>query len=274
MQVRTRTWFSAVVAAGIVFIIASQIGFFDPVENVTLNATKPVESALRDVTRPAADFVTNITDVDRLTDENQDLREQNETLLTELARLREAEAENQRFRQLLEIRQERPGDSFVDAEVFASDPNNVGDSIAIDRGARDGIEEGMIVLTQQGSLVGRVERALDDVAWVTLITDPSSAVGALIQGSRAQGVVAGSIDGSLEMEFVEGTANVREGDLVLTSGIGGSYPRGEVIGRVVNVESSAQELFQNVEVEPVADLSQLESVLVLTSFVPREEAAE
>jgi rod shape-determining protein MreC len=262
-----------VVAAGVAFILVSRIGIFDPVENVTLQVTSPIESTLQDATRPVADFLTNVTDVNRLTDENQDLREENERLTTELALLREIEAENQRLQQLLEIRTRRPGDTFVAADVFASDPNNAGDAIAIDRGIDDGVEEGMIVLTQQGSLVGRVSRVLDDVAWITLVTDPSSAVGALIQGSRAQGVVAGSTDGSLEMEFVEATANVREGDLVLTSGIGGSFPRGEVIGRVVNVEGSAQELFQNVAVEPVADLTRLESVLVLTSYQQREEAA-
>lgn len=91
--------------------------------------------------------------------------------------------------------------------------------------------------------------------------------------SRVQGVVAGSTDGNLTMEFVEGTADVNAGDLVLTSGIGGSYPPGEVIGKVTNVERTAQELFQSVRVEPLAALERLESVLVLTSFVPQQGAA-
>jgi rod shape-determining protein MreC len=94
-------------------------------------------------------------------------------------------------------------------------------------------------------------------------------VSAVIQSSRAQGVVAGSADGTLTMEFVEGTADVKAGDLVMTSGVGGSLPQGEVIGRVVDVSNPAQDLYQSVHVEPLADLSSLEGVLILTSFLPR-----
>jgi rod shape-determining protein MreC len=128
----------------------------------------------------------------------------------------------------------------------------------------------MIVLTEQGSLVGSVTDVLHDHAWVTLITDPSSAVSAMVQESRVQGVVSGAADGSLRMEFVEETADIQEGNLLLTSGIGGRYPQGEPIGRIVKVERAGQELFQEVEVQPLADLSRLESLLVLTSFVPVE----
>ena len=174
------------------------------------------------------------------------------------------------MQQLLELRGTGTGDSFIAANVFAREPNNLQDRIAIDRGRADGLQENMIVLTKQGSLVGTISRVLDNVAWVTLITDPSSAVSGLIQDSRVQGVIVGAADGTLTMEFVEETADVKEGDLVLTSGIGGRHPTGELIGQIINVERSAQELFQTVRVQPLADLSRLEGVLVLDSFLPLE----
>jgi rod shape-determining protein MreC len=274
MRVRTRTWFGIVAVSALLFLAASRIALFQPVEDSVLTVAEPIESALRRASRPIADVVNNITDIDRLRDENQALREENERLLQQIARLREVETENQQLRGLLELREERPGDTFLPATVFARDPNSLTQAIAIDRGRADGVQEGMVVLTEQGSLVGTVTRALSDVAWVTLITDPTSAVSAVIQGSRAQGVVVGAADGTLTMEFVERTADVKEGDLVLTSGVGGRHPRGEVIGEVVDVDEAAQELFQAVRVQPLADFSRLERVVVLTSFLPQEAPAQ
>jgi rod shape-determining protein MreC len=270
MRVRTRTWLSFIVVAGVLLMAGSWFSVFDPLENAILSATAPIESALQDGTRPVADFVNNLTDVNRLSDENQNLREQNERLTEEVARLREVETINQQLQQFLDIRAVRGGDVFVSADVFARDPSNIDDAIAIDRGRADGLEEGMVALTLQGSLVGSVTKVLDDMAWITLITDPGSASEAVIQDSRVEGVVVGAADGTLTMEFVEETADVKEGDLVLTAAVGGRYPKGELIGKVVEVERGAQELFQEVRVQPLADLSRLETVLVLKSFLPVE----
>ena len=270
MRVRTRTWFSFVVIASLLFLAGSRLAIFEPLEDAVLSVAGPIESALRDGTEPLADFVNNLTDINRLSDENQSLREENARLVAELSRLRESETELQQLRQLLDLRGDRPGEHFVAANVFAREPSNLKDVVAIDRGTTDGVQEGMIVLTRQGSLIGSVTKALEHTAWVTLITYTSSAVSAMVQESRAQGVVAGSVDGTLTMEFVAETADVKEGDLVLTSGVGGRHPPGELIGQVVDVERTAQELFQSVRVQPLADLSGLEGVLVLGSFLPQE----
>ena len=270
MRVRTRTWFSFVVIASLLFLAGSRLAIFEPLEDAVLSVAGPIESALRDGTEPLADFVNNLTDINRLSDENQSLREENARLVAELSRLRESETELQQLRQLLDLRGDRPGEQFVAANVFAREPSNLKDVVAIDRGTTDGVQEGMIVLTRQGSLIGSVTKALEHSAWVTLITDTSSAVSAMVQESRAQGVVAGSVDGTLTMEFVAETADVKEGDLVLTSGVGGRHPPGELIGQVVDVERTAQELFQSVRVQPLADLSGLEGVLVLGSFLPQK----
>jgi rod shape-determining protein MreC len=274
VQVRTRTWLSLVIAVSLLFIVASRFAVFDPLENAAQSTAAPIESSLRDATRPLADFVNNLTDVDRLTGDNQALREENERLLREIARLRESEREAQQFRQLVDIRGAEAEGVLIEAHVFAREPSNLQDRIAIDRGTSDGVRKDMIVLSPLGSLVGIVTEALDDVAWVTLITDPSSAISALIQESRVQGVVVGAADGTLTMEFVEETADVKQGDLVLTSAIGGRVPPGELIGQVVRVESAAQELFKSVRVQPLADFSRLERVLVLESFLPSERGGE
>jgi rod shape-determining protein MreC len=270
IRVRTRTWFALVVSASLLFMLGSRFTMFDPFENAALTVASPIETGLRDATRPVADFFNNLTNVNRLSDENQSLREENERLRVQAAQLQGADTELTQLEQLNSIREAKPNDTFVGANVFANDTNNERRVLAIDRGKSAGVQEGMVVITRQGSLIGSVTRALDDVAWVTLVTDPTAGVSAIIQSSRVQGVVAGSPDGTLTMEFVEDTGDVKEGDLVMTSGIGGRHPPGEVIGRVVEVSSAAQELFQSVRVEPLADLEHLESVLVLDSFLPAE----
>ena len=104
MHVRTRTWLSFVVAAGLLLMVGSRFAFFEPLENAALQVAGPVETALSDATRPVADFVNNFTDVNRLSDENHGLRTENERLAAANARLQEVEGENRQLRALLAIR--------------------------------------------------------------------------------------------------------------------------------------------------------------------------
>jgi rod shape-determining protein MreC len=268
MTARTLAWTSFIAIAAFVLMAASRLTLLDPVENVTLNITSPLQSALSGLTRPVADTVNNITDAGSLSEENRELREENERLTNELARAREQAIQQQTSTDLNAVAQQFPEDVFLAAEVVARDSSNARNIIAINSGSGDGIKEGMIVVSEGRSLVGTVTKVFDDYAWVTLITDPKSAVSAIVQESRADGVVSGNYDGSLVMEFVTQGAAVKEGDFVVTSGIGGRYPTGVVIGRVAEVETAEQDLFQEVRVDHLASLSKLEDVLVITSFVP------
>jgi rod shape-determining protein MreC len=128
----------------------------------------------------------------------------------------------------------------------------------------------MPVITQGSTLVGTISQVEDGHAWVTLVTDVDSAVSALLLESRAEGVLTGSYSRQLKMDFVEQNATVNEGDTVLTSGLNGTYPKDLVIGKVTAVSANRQELFRSVTVEPLASLSRLETVLVMTSFAPTQ----
>ena len=268
MSSRTGVWTLVVIAVAVLLIALSRAGVLGPLENVGLTIFSPLQNALTRVSEPAADFVSDIGRTDELSDENQALRAENERLNAEVARLRENEIRLQQLAQLLQVKETHPEEQFLAANVFAREPSNVKEMVAIDRGKRDGVKDGMVVVTEGGSLVGRVTRVFDDYSWATLITDPNSAVSAMIQESRAPGVVSGSYSRRLTMEFLRQAANVHEGDVVLTSGIGGGFPPGLVIGRVTAVESRPQEVFKDVTVEPLASLSRLETVLILTSFTP------
>jgi rod shape-determining protein MreC len=269
MTARTLAWTSFLAIAAFVLMSASQLTLLDPVENVTLTVTSPMHEALSDTTRPAADWWNNLTQSGDLSAENRELRAENERLTNELARAREDSAELQNLKDLVAVRQQFPDDLFLDARVIMRDSSNVRSMVAINSGKSDGVREGMIVVTEGRSLVGTVSKTFDDYAWVTLITDPKSAVSAMVQESRAEGVVAGDYGGELIMEFVGQGAVVNEGDFIVTSGVGGGYPPGVTIGRVAEVRKQEQDLFQEVRVDHLASLSSLEQVLVLMSFEPQ-----
>jgi rod shape-determining protein MreC len=269
MTSRTLAWTGFLAIAAFVLMAASRLTLLDPVENVTLNVTAPLQTVLSDTTEPIAAWVNNLTDAGDLSRENKELRAENERLTAELSRAREDSVELQSLRDLAAVRAQFPDDAFLTSSVIARDSSNARAMVAIDLGSGDGVSDGMIVVTEGRSLVGTVTKTFDDYAWVTLITDPKSAVSAMVQESRAEGVVAGNYGGALVMEFVGQGAPVKEGDFVVTSGLGGGYPPGIVIGRVASVDAPEQDLFQHVNVDHLASLSAIEHVLVLTSFEPK-----
>lgn len=220
--------------------------------------------------RPIADLVTDYSDRQRLADENARLRADLERLSVELARLRESEARAETLEQLLGVRSAFPDETFLAATVTGRSPDALKRSLILNRGASDGVREGMVVLSEGKSLIGSVSKVTANHAWVTLVTDPSSAVSAVVQESRAAGVVVGSHDGErMEMQYVRHGLAVHEGDTVITSGEGGKTPPGLVIGKVVSVRANEQDLFQEVTVQPLATLSGVDTVLIMTSFLPQ-----
>ena len=237
-------------------------------EDVSFRLFQPLEAVLRSLASPIADAVTNYSDVRALTEENDRLRAETERLNAEIARLREQGTQQEQLERLLEVKNSLSNQDFVAAKVFARDPSNLRQVVAIDRGSDDGMRAGMPVVTEGNTLVGTLMRVESDHSWVTLVTDVDSAVSSVISESRAAGVVAGGYNRRLTMEFVNQDSAVKEGDTVVTSGLGGSYPAGLVVGKVTGVSGARQELFRSVTVEPLASLARLETILIMTSFVP------
>ena len=176
----------------------------------------------------------------------------------------------QELQKLLEIKQSYPDEEFLAANVLAKDPSNLKEAVAIDRGKRDGLREGMVVVTEGHSVVGTVTHIFDSYAWVTLITDPNSAISAMVQESRAHGVV----DRQLQPQAL---------DRVRRAGRGRERRRRRHhLGHRRAVPCGLRDReghggrrhgagpVQEGTLEPLASLSHLETVLVLTSFLPRD----
>jgi rod shape-determining protein MreC len=145
-------------------------------------------------------------------------------------------------------------------------------TVTIDKGSRDGLRRDMAVISPSG-VVGRVVVPSGRSAKVQLLIDRNAAAGALIERSRAQGVVVGSGDERLQMDYVSEVSDVVAGDIVVTSGIDGIFPKGFVIGRVESVEKSGG-AYKRITVKPAVDFQSIEEVLVVLTPVPAQDTTE
>lgn len=207
-------------------------------------------------------------DLDALRQENELLRKKVEDLTVQLAAVQEVVAENEVLRRELGFVRSQGVLGLRGADVIgrvaAQEPGNLIRAIVIDVGHNAGLLPDMAVVTGRG-LVGRVTAVEDASAEVMLITDTRSAVAALVQRTRTAGLVKGQVDGSLIMEGINRDADVQVGDIVLTSGLGGVFPKGVIIGQVSQVLRSDTAMFQKAVIAPSVDLSSLEVVLIATT---------
>ena len=179
-----------------------------------------------------------------------------------LAALAESQRENERLRQMLDF-SAHTRLSGIAARVVGADASGWIGGLVIDRGSRDGIKPGMAVV-HAGGVVGQVASVGSGSARVLLVYDHSSGVDAIIESSRARGVLEGVGDTLCELKFVTKDTVVKSGDSVVTSGMDQIYPKGLRVGTVTDVATTSGALFQTIEVKPAVDFSRLEEVLVLT----------
>ena len=199
------------------------------------------------------------------------LREQNEELRRLLSEAEEYRQEANRLQGLLNMKNSSGVNGPV-AHIVGRSTNAWDQSITIDLGSEEGVTGGMTVMGANG-VIGQVSRAYAHTSTVRLLTDPNSGAAVMIQSSRADGIVRGSINGLLYLEDLDEDVIPEEGDVIVTSGLGGSYERGLVIGTVVSVSKTASDTTGAVIVSPNGDASMLQEVIVVFS-APDVEAAE
>lgn len=203
------------------------------------------------------------------------LREQNEELRQLLANAEEYRQEVDRLRGLLDMKQVS-GVTGPVAHIIGRSTNAWDQSITIDRGASDDVRAGMTVMGATG-VIGQVSRTTEDTATVRLLTDPNSGAAVMIQSSRENGIVRGSINGVLYMEDLNEDVIPAVGDVVVTSGLGGSYERGLIVGAVASVNKTVSNPTGAVIVNPNDSASVLEEVIVVfkaPDVAAAEKAAE
>lgn len=213
------------------------------------------------------EFFTVPRDVASLRQENAALKNQVSQLQSELLAARQQLTETDILYALLDYARAKPENKYVAASVIGRDPSPFIKYIIINHGSDDGIVKGMPVVTQQG-LVGKVVAVTATAARVQLITDPGSIINVRLEEASTDGQVVGSVTGDVTLDMVNPGITLVQGDLILTSGLGGIYPSDILIGQVLSPENSENSLFQKASVQPVVDFVNLRAVLIITNFRP------
>jgi len=242
-------------------------------QRIVVEMLGPLFGAVRSVSQTLDEVVRDYVWLRRLRRENEELRRQVNDLHNRLAVYHEAFLENQRLRRLLDFKETLSTPSIV-ARVVLHDPTGWFRTVIVDKGAEDGVNPDMAVVNEEG-VVGRVLDVSDHHARVLLVTDRESAVDAVVQRNRVRGILSGKDEKSCLLRYVRGNFEVRTGDLVVTSGKDGVFPRGLRLGTVRQVIKDPVGLFQTVIVKPVADLNAVEEVLIFqTGRAPPPEWEE
>ena len=242
-------------------------GYLSPILNRVLEPVYSAQGWLFSRFQSAQDFFNSSSDLARLRLENAQLQEENTNLQTQIIALQQQVSEVEQLSALLDFARARPDNSYQAAAIIGVDPSPFLQYVMINRGSDDGIRRGMPVVAQQG-LVGRVSQVTANAARVQLITDPDAEASVHVQPSDIDGILVGSITSDLFINLIPQDAEVRAGDLVLSSGLGGNFPPNILIGQVSSIRQDASALFQTASVQPVVDFSRLEIVLVIVNFQP------
>ena len=298
-------WLATVLGISVISIFLSHHGATDPVQNLTLTVSSPLQGGLRDLAGPINDAFLGITDRGDIKRENERLREELELAQNQLAEQQDAAQRVLDLEAALGLKDSRPEDTLLAADVIAEEPSGLKRVIAINRGLDDGLDEGMVVLSRAGSIVGVVSRVYSDFAWIRLVTDPESAINAQVNiagpttGSgetpevltpdgpdpqasatpspspappaeplTVRAVATGDQRRGIVLDLLPSDAPIKAGDLVVTSGLGGNFPRGLLLGSIRDVEERPQAPFKSATIEPAATLTGLDTILVLISFKP------
>ncbi|GFH62998.1 MAG: rod shape-determining protein MreC [Candidatus Desulfovibrio kirbyi] len=231
---------------------------------VGLEVTGAVLASMRAVQDGVTAFWNRYFDLVNVREENEHLKARLKEMDAKILAVREAQEELKRLRALVQLPLDESWRSFA-ARVLSGrmGPNAALDSVTINRGYATGARPGTPLVTQQG-LVGRVFRASPHTATALLVTDPASRIAVFTQQGRALGILFGQGAGkTLEVNFVRRDAKITRGEILITAGLDGKFPKGIPVGLVVNVSPSDYTQFISIEAKPIVDLQNLEEVLLL-----------
>ena len=201
----------------------------------------------------------------KLDEDNKKLLSENQQLLSKVAEMNNLAEENNSLRQALDI---GLGEKFILAPCQLVSKESTGDFLLINIGKNQEIEAGQTVLSQDGILVGKIDQVYDDFSRVIMISDAKSATDVEIQGKEFYALAKGQGNLKIILDLVDKNKDVKEGDLLATSALGGVFPSGIALGKVVKIQSQAAASFLQIEVEPLFRIENLNNLFVIKNFKP------
>jgi rod shape-determining protein MreC len=254
-----------IVVAGTMALALS--GYLNPLVKAAISPFIGVSGWISTRYTAIVEFVTVPKDSASLRERNVELEAEVAQLQTQVIELQQQMNEARILYSLLDFAQNRPENVYVAASVIGRDPSPFLQYLILDQGSDSGIRRGMPVVNQQG-LVGRIDAVTANASRVQLITDPGSSVNVHLRNANTNTVLTGSLTGDVVIELLPADLSITAGDLIITSGLGGNYPSDIVVGQIISVRKAENTLFQEASVQPAADFTNLQAVLVITNFKP------
>jgi rod shape-determining protein MreC len=243
------------------------MGQSDPIKNVLNTLAIPFRSAGLKIAESFDGFKLYFSSIEKLNEENQSLKDEIERLEDQLADSNAVKDENERLRDYLEIKKTYPDLKLCEALIVGHEGENYMTVFTLNKGRLDGITVGMPVITLSG-LVGSVSEVGDSWCCVRTIVEATSATGAYVSRSGEIGVVEGDIllkgTGKCRLNYISDDADIVEGDMVYTSGLGSVYPRDLLIGKISEIKSNDYIREKYAVVESTVDFNSLKYVMIVT----------
>lgn len=252
------------------YIREGESGPIHSVRSVVNTVATPVRMVGSVVAAPFHAIGNVVSNVTAPQETLSELREQNEQLTAEVAKLTEAEKTAERLEGLLGLQSTYSLESTA-ARIVGGSSDAWSQTVTIDKGTIDGLEVGMAVCNSGGA-IGQIVEVSASSSTVRLLTDENSGISAMVQRSRAQGILQGQPDGTLLLNYVAADSDLSVGDIVITSGLGGVFPKGLPLGTVTSVNRASNATYYTVTVRAQSLAENNEEVLVITS-VAAEQAA-
>ena len=257
-------WLWVFIIGSVLFLLSSNSDLgptWNPAEQVVIEITAPFQKLIKQTTKSTEELWLNYFRLVDVNHENTQLKNEIHVLKMANSRYRELLATQESLEKLLQFKQtiNRP---VLAAQVIGLDPTGWFKSVIIDKGKWAGLRIDMPVVNAFG-VVGRVVSVSSNYAKVLLIIDQNSAVDCLVQRSRDRGMLKGLMSEVCELDYVAKSNDITVGDIVVTSGLGGVFPKGLPVGRILDVKEISGELFKDIKIRTAVDFSKLEEVLVI-----------
>lgn len=234
--------------------------------------TTPVQTVVSRVNRTAFGLWSTYQDWKNVRVENRRLRDEAQRLRVESLRVSEVDEENRRLRRLLQLKEALPLET-LSGEVIGREWGGWVRSLTVNRGRSSQVARLTAVIGPDG-LIGRIVDVRGGSAVVQVLTDPASTVGAHVVRTRTPGIIEGEARGTIRFKYMaRDGAGMQVGDMVVTSGLGGLFPRGIPIGRVRSIDDRGSALFHYAQITPAVDFARIDEVLLLTGDAARDVAA-
>lgn len=230
------------------------------IERIFISITSPVQRAVSKIIQFAQTIWGTYFMSVLAVKENIELKKQLGKVVEIKNRYKELELENIRLKKFVNFIDQVSG-TYVAAQIIARDPSPWFKTIIIDKGAKDGLVKGSPVLVSEG-IVGQIINIANNSSRVLLITDRNSAVDGLVQNSRIRGIVKGNNEGNCSFVYTLRKDEVKEGEIIVSSGLDQVFPKGLKIGRILKVTKIHSQLFQDIAIETSVDFDRIEEVLV------------